>query len=103
HHVAAVPLRRHRARALMQHGTRLYVASPEPLERVLAVPIVGDVAAYEIAELTAVGQIVDHDDALGARTKRAHDVAADEAGAARDDDHAAAPALDGTRSGTNSR
>src|SRR5690606_9419178 len=59
---------------------------PKPLERVILVPVVGNIAVDEIAELAAVGQIVDDNDLLAATAEGADDMAADEAGTARHDD-----------------
>src|SRR5690606_20345038 len=102
HHVAAVPFRRHGAGALVQDGTGLRGRACETPERGIPVPVVRDIAADQVAELAAVRQVVDDHHALAACTQRAHDVAADEARAAGDDDHGTASAL-GTRSGSSSR
>ena len=55
------------------------------------VEIVGDLAVDEIGELAAVGEIVDDDDVgVAAAIQLANEVAADESGAAGDDDHGSA-------------
>src|SRR5690606_39398438 len=60
---------------------------------VIFVQVIGDSTVDQIEELVALGQVVNRDDVLdAAAVQPAHQVAADEAGGARDDDHVCSPA-----------
>ena len=89
HHVAAVGLGRVGAGALVKHG----VGAPEgraPADRaaeLLAVDVIGELAAGQVPELVAVGQVIDSDDIfVAACVQGADEVAADEPGGAGDHD-----------------
>lgn len=90
HHELAVPLRGGRAGALVEHGLDRpeAVASLHALQEVVLVEVVADVRVRQVQALTAVGQIV-HNQDVGDATgvEPLHEVAADEAGTAGDDDH----------------
>ena len=66
------------------------IARLQPLEEVLLVDEIRDVAIDQIAELVGAREIVHRDDvALAALVQRAHQVGTDESGSAGDDvDHA---------------
>src|SRR5690606_11864811 len=87
HHVAAIAFHRVGAGALVEDGAHALQAA-EPREELLLVEVVGDVATHQVAELGGRAQVVDRDDLeLPARVERRHEMRADEARGAGDDDH----------------
>ena len=67
--------------------SRFAVALREPREEIVLVEVVGDAAADEVHELAAIREIVDdHDVVVAASVELTNQVAADEAGAAGDED-----------------
>src|SRR5690606_5760254 len=87
HHVAAIAFHRVGACALMEDRADALQAA-EPGQELLLVEVVGDVAAHQVAKLRCRAQVVDRDDVpFAAGVERAHEVRADEAGRAGDDDH----------------
>ena len=93
HHERGVAFHRVRARALVDHRLQLAVevAVGEAVGELVGLEVVGDVAVGEVGELVAGPEAVDRDHvAVAARVQRLHDVGADEArGAGDDDGHAA--------------
>ncbi len=90
-HVTAVPFRRHGARALVQDGPDVAerLAGTHAVVKVFLVQVIDEVAVGQVGGLVAVGQVVDDEDVnLARRVESSDDVAADEAGATGDDDHA---------------
>src|SRR5690606_21549828 len=88
-HGASVPLRRVGAGAAVDHGlgAREFARQDTTAEFVLVL-VIGDVQVEQVAELVAVGQVVDRQDVGdAARIQPADQVAADEAGGAGDHDH----------------
>src|SRR5207302_8951024 len=78
-----------RARHLMQNRRQVVfeVAAVEPRHEFILIEIVGDFGVREIAELSAVFEIVDGDDiGFTASIECAHEVGSDEPGAAGNDD-----------------
>jgi hypothetical protein len=87
HHVLAVGLHRVAAGAFVEHRFDLAEAAVgEAGIEVGGVDIVGDAQVGQVAELVALGQVVDRDDVLDAAGVQAlDDVGANEAGRAGDD------------------
>ena len=91
HHHAPVPFGGRRAGALVEHADDLrgeILLRHDPAQEIVALQVIGDAAAGEIDRLAAVGEVVhDHDVGDAGAVQALHDVGADEAGAAGDDDH----------------
>ena len=72
----------------MQHGIGLLVERREPREGSVFVPVVADLAGDEIAKFAPVAQIVDDDDIVAPiGVEAADEIAADEPGTTRHDEH----------------
>jgi hypothetical protein len=86
HHVLAVLLHRVAAGALVEHGLDLAEAAlGEEGVELVGVDVVGDLQVRQVAELVALGQVVDRDDVVDAAGVEAlDDVAADESGSSGD-------------------
>ncbi len=90
HHQLAVMLHGVAASALVEHSLHLAVcALGKARVELLQVHVIGDAQITQVAEFGAIAQIIDGDDVVdSALVQRAHQIAADEAGGAGDDDGA---------------
>ena len=78
----------------MQNGAHLAkLAATEPVEKIVLVQVIGNFTVGQVAELVAIGQIVDGNDiGLVALVECLNEIAADESrGAGYDDRHARFP------------